>query len=57
MSMIGFVRRLCRYAVPRSGMNVAGECVGRAAFGRSCPRGETAPPITLISGETAFSAS
>ena len=38
-------------------MNAVGECVCRAAFALSWPRGESAPPITLMSGETDLSAS
>jgi len=38
-------------------MKRVGECVCRAAFGRSPPAGESAPPITLMSGEIRFSAS
>jgi hypothetical protein len=38
-------------------MNVVGEWVGRIPSGRSVPRGETAPPYTVTSGETAFNAS
>jgi hypothetical protein len=38
-------------------MKVVGECDLLLRCGSSCPRGETAPPITVISGETAFRAS
>ena len=38
-------------------MKTVGECDLLARFGSSWPRGETAPPITVIFRETAFSAS
>ena len=38
-------------------MKRVGEWVGRMPNARSPPRGETEPPMTLTSGETAFSAS
>src|SRR5919204_1091110 len=56
-SMIGFVRPLALYAAPMSVMKAVGEWVSRPVFGRSIPRGETAPPQTTIFGETALSAS
>jgi hypothetical protein len=40
-----------------SGMNVVGEWVCRPDLNLSWPRGETEPPITLIVGSTALSAS
>ena len=38
-------------------MKMVGECDLLAALGSSCPRGDTAPPMTVIFGETALSAS
>jgi hypothetical protein len=38
-------------------MNVVGEWEGRMPNGLSVPRGESEPPQTVITGETAFSAS
>jgi hypothetical protein len=38
-------------------MKRVGEWVGRMPKARSPPRGETDPPMTLISAETDFSAS
>src|SRR5919197_4264662 len=55
--MIGSVRPLALYAAPMTVMNAVGECVSRPVFGRSTPRGETAPPRTVIFGDTAFRAS
>jgi len=37
-------------------MKTVGEWVSRAVPGRSIPRGEIAPPKTLIAGLNAFSA-
>ena len=51
------VRPDARYAAPRSSMKRVGECVCREADGLSLPRAESEPPITLTSGEAAFSAS
>ena len=56
-SITGSVRPLARYALPSAWMKVVGECVGRMPLGRSVPRGETAPPYTSTSGETALIAS
>ena len=57
LSMIGFLRPLLRYASPTALMKRTGEIVFRAEPGRSSPFGDTAMPITLMSGRTAFSAS
>ena len=57
MSITGCSRPEARYAAPRSWMKRVGEWVGRDAAGLSLPRAESEPPITLRSGETAFSAS
>ena len=38
-------------------MKRVGECVGREPAGSSLPRADSEPPITLMSGETSFSAS
>ena len=38
-------------------MNTVGECVGRMPPATSPPRGETAPPSTVMSLDTAFTAS
>src|SRR5262245_8666461 len=54
--MIGALRPLSRYAVPRSPMKVVGEWVRLEASGLSEQRGESAPPITWMRGDTAFSA-
>jgi hypothetical protein len=56
-SMTGFVRALALYAIPRSRMNLVGECVCRERRWLSEPRGESAPPSTTMLDETAFSAS
>src|SRR6188472_3221115 len=57
MSITGLSRPEARYAAPRSWMNRDGECVGREAAGSSLPRAASEPPMTLMSGETSFSAS
>ncbi len=38
-------------------MNAVGECVGRVERGLSPPRGETEPPITVVSGAADLTAS
>ncbi len=57
LSMTGSGRPVCRYAMPSSVMNLVGEWVGRMPPALSPPRGDTAPPITWIFGETFLSSS
>src|SRR5713226_1677392 len=56
-SMIGVVRPDARYVLPRSAMNVCGECVCLVESHLSPPRGESATPITLMSGLIVLSVS
>ena len=56
-SRTGSVLPLARSASPSSRMKVPGECVGRAPFGRSLPRGPSAPPQTRTSGSASSTAS
>ena len=55
--MIGVVRPLALYAVPMSAMKAVGEWVGREPAGSSLPRGASAPPMTSVPGDAAFTTS